>query len=163
MLVYRGTRFYKSVLLVLSLLWQLVSCCGRFRVSICLPISASGGKLVLASEEGLLQNRWSRGLVVSGVVLSIVLLLRVSAVAAFVPVPVPVVVDPVFLVGVLVVFEGVGPFYIFVVIVVVVAVSVVVVCGIAIDLLHIESVPSLSWSPLLSPLLSPLPLLFLHS
>ena len=111
-----------------------------------------------------MQSRWSRVLVVSGVVLSKVLLLRVSAVAA--SVPGPVVVDPVFLVGVLGVFEGVGPFYIFVVVVVVVvavsvsvSVVVVVVCGIAIDLLHIKSVPSLSRSPLLSPLL----LLFLHS
>ena len=80
---------------------------------------------------------------------------RVPAVAASVPVPVPVVVDPVFLVGVLVVFEGVGPFYIFVVVVV----SVVVVCDIAINPLHTEIVPSLSRSPLLSPLL----LLFLYS
>jgi len=77
---------------------------------------------------------------------------RVPAVAA--SVPVPVVVDPVFLVGVLGVFEGVGPFYIFVV-----AVYVVVVCGIAIVPLHTESVPSLSRSPLLSPFI----FLFLHS
>ena len=73
-LVYWGPKFYKSVLLILSLLWQLVSCCGRSQVPICLPILASEGKFVLASGEGLLQSRWSRGLVVSGVVLSKILL-----------------------------------------------------------------------------------------